>query len=136
MPTSPKQPYGILVPITHGSSGFFEQSFTVLDQIKSNLKLLLNTRKGERRMNPTFGTDLYSVIFEQNVDGISSIIESVVRRDVSAWMPYLNVVQVLVDANPTYRDTYTAVVQVLVTVASLGITDAQSVDFTLSQPTI
>ena len=45
----------------------FAQSFTTEEQATSNLKNLLLTRKGERPYQPLFGSDVYSLLFE-NID--------------------------------------------------------------------
>ena len=44
-----------------GAGGVFIQSYTTELQSISNLKNLLLTRKGERYMQPNFGTDIYAV---------------------------------------------------------------------------
>ena len=50
--------YGITLPIQNGNTGFFSQAFTSLDQAKANLENLLLTAKGERIMQPEFGSVL------------------------------------------------------------------------------
>ena len=56
---------GITLPLRLGNSGYFEQSYTTLEQVKSNVINLLLTIPGERYMQPTFGSNLYSHLFEQ-----------------------------------------------------------------------
>lgn len=129
----PKQPIGISFPIVHGSGGYFDQTYTVLEQIKHNLTNLLLTVKGERRMNPEFGSDLHKVVFEFENDELSQIVDSTVRRDIQRWMPYLNVKSVVTDARTELRDIYTIHIQVTFTVDSVGITEAQTVDFSVNQ---
>ena len=99
--TTATQTYGITLPITHGPQGYFNQSYSVLEQVKSNINLLLRTKKGERRMNPEFGSRLWSILFENYTDEISSIIENVIRSDISRWMPYVNVQKLEINTNET-----------------------------------
>ena len=132
----PKQPFGVALPITHGAGGYFDQTYTVLEQIKHNLTNLLQTIKGERRMNPEFGSDLHKVVFEFADDGLPQIIDSTIRRDIQRWMPYLNVKSVDVDIRTELRDIYTVHIKVTFTVDSIGITEAQTVDFSVSQQTL
>ena len=87
-------PIGITLPIRNGNSGYFEQSYDTLTQVKSNIINLLNTRPGERRMQPTFGSRLWGILFEQNVDNLPDIASNVVREDISMWIPNVTVIDV------------------------------------------
>lgn len=93
MPVTKKQqqPIGITIPIQDGTSGFFDQSFDTLTQIKMNIINLLNTRPGERRFQPTFGSRLWSLTFEQNLDTIVDVAENVVAEDIAMWIPGVTV---------------------------------------------
>ena len=134
--TIPKQPFGVSLPIKHGVGGYFDQTYTALDQIKHNLTNLLLTVKGERRMNPEFGSDLHKLVFEFNNDGLSQIVDSTIRRDIQTWMPFLNVQSVTTDVRTNLRDTYTVHIRVEFTIDSLGITQSQAVDFSIDQPVL
>jgi len=87
-------PIGITLPLRNSNSGFFEQSYDTLTQTKSNIINLLNTRPGERRMQPTFGSRLWGLLFEQNVDNLPDIAVNIVREDVSMWIPNITIVDV------------------------------------------
>jgi len=52
------------------------------------------TIKGERLGNPTFGSDLMRVIFEQDAGDTNDKIEEAIRASISEWMPYVTVKQV------------------------------------------
>lgn len=128
MATTP-QTYGILLPIQHGPQGYFNQSYTVLEQVRSNLNLLLRTKKGERRMNPEFGSGLWNVLFENFTDDISPIIESAIRDDIQRWMSYVNVEEITIDTDNTQNiDKNMIGVTVIFTVPSIGITRPQELD--------
>ena len=126
----PVQTFGVTLPITHGPSGYFNQSYTLLEQIKSNLVLLLQTKKGERRMNPEFGSGLWNILFENIADNISPIIESTIRKDIGRWMAYVNVQSVNVTestVNPNQLN-----VSLSFTVPSVGITQAQTLQVSMN----
>jgi len=91
--TAPK-PIGITLPIEDGNTGYFAQSFDTLTQIKTNITNLLNTRQGERRFQPTFGTRLWSLVFEQNVDNLKDQAINIVTEDISTWIPNVTVIDV------------------------------------------
>jgi phage baseplate assembly protein W len=90
----PQTPIGITLPLRDGNNGYFEQSFDTLTQVKSNIKNLLNTRPGERRMQPTFGSRLWSLVFEQNTDALPDMASQIVKEDISAWIPNITVVDI------------------------------------------
>jgi phage baseplate assembly protein W len=87
-------PIGITIPIQNGNSGYFDQSYDTLTQVKTNIINLLNTRPGERRMQPTFGSRLWNLVFEQNTEDLSGIAENVVREDINSWVPNVTVIDV------------------------------------------
>ena len=53
---------GVMLPL--GGTPIFKSSYTTEEQTLSNLKNLLLTRKGERPFQPEFGTEIYSLLFE------------------------------------------------------------------------
>ena len=60
---------GISLPIQITNTAF-QQTFTTIEQVKSNIKNLLLTKRGERIMQPTFGSGLQEVLFEPNVNDL------------------------------------------------------------------
>lgn len=127
------QTYGVILPIAHGPQGYFNQSYSVLEQVKSNLNLLLRTKKGERRMNPEFGSGLWSILFENYTDDIVPIIENTIRSDIKRWMSYVNVQTVEISTDDTeYKDKYKVGVKVTFTVPSIGITQSQILETALN----
>lgn len=67
----------------------FEKVYTTLEQGESNLRCLLLTRKGERYLQPTFGTDLLYLIFEPNILELKDQISTIITDAVSYWLPYI-----------------------------------------------
>jgi phage baseplate assembly protein W len=127
------QTYGITLPITHGPQGYFNQSYSVIEQVKSNLNLLLRTKKGERRMNPEFGSGLWNILFENNTEDIVPIIESTIRSDIKKWMSYVNIQNIEVSTNDEeYKDRYKVGVRVTFTVPSIGVTQSQVLETELN----
>ena len=81
---------GIELPLKHNiEKGFFSRTKTALEQTRSNIKNLLMTRKGERLGNPTFGSDLFAVLFEQEGDDIESKVEEAIHSAMSVWLPFV-----------------------------------------------
>ena len=67
----------------------FNQTKTVLDQAKSNLRNLLLTTPGERVGQPDFGCNLIDVLFDQNIVEISNRVDEIIREAVSQQLPYI-----------------------------------------------
>ena len=106
LPEKDRVAIGITLPLQRGANGFFNQSFQTIDQVKSNIKNLLLTRRGERLMHPTFGTALYESLFGQNTDDLEMQIQSSIESAIAEWMPFISIEEILVDQNNTDRDRY------------------------------
>lgn len=130
MPLIKNTPIGITFPIRDGQNGYFEQSIDSFTAYRMNIINLLRTRQGERRLNPTFGSRLWNVIFDQNDDFLIRKIENIIREDVAQWIPGVTVtkVEVLEDQNET-RDTYKLHLVVTFVVESINTSD--SVQFSI-----
>ena len=80
-------------------NGLFSQSYTTEEQAVSNLKNLLLTRKGERVFQPEFGSNVYSLLFE-NIDiNIESKMADTLTGDINCWLPYIVIDNIDVDSN-------------------------------------
>lgn len=64
------------------------------EQATENLKNLLLTKKGERLLQPTFGTDLLYALFDPNTNSLKQIIDDLIRPPVSYWLPYIDIQQI------------------------------------------
>jgi len=72
-----------------GGASVFSLNYTTYDQAISNLRNLLGTTKGERYMQPKFGTDLRKAIFEPNTSAFKEVLEERLVEDIKFWLPYL-----------------------------------------------
>lgn len=80
-------PIGLTLPIQNGNSGFFNQTIYTLEQVKNNIRNLLSTKKGERRMQPTFGHSLNSFVFDPNDTTLAQRVKQSLTTDISFWVP-------------------------------------------------
>jgi len=69
----------------------FGRTQTTLEQAGSNIKNLLLTAKGERVMQPDFGSRLRELLFEQYTEDLSSRIQNEIQEAISTWLPYINI---------------------------------------------
>jgi hypothetical protein len=90
---------GIEFPLDHNLNGFFRQTKTIQQQVKSNIKNLLLTSKGERVFQPDFGCDLKNIIFEQiDIQSLDNVDESI-RVALDTWLPYVNINDLIIIQN-------------------------------------
>jgi phage baseplate assembly protein W len=100
-------PIGLTLPLKSGINGYFEQSYDTLTQIKANITNFLNTRPGERRFNPQFGTKLYQYLFDQNIEGFDEILKNVIVEDMTYWFPNVIVNTVFLDITTAQKNKNT-----------------------------
>jgi len=84
---------GIRFPLDHSPEGFFYKTKTVLEQSKANLRNLLLTTPGERIFQPSFGSRLKNIVFEQGQD-IPNRVEEAIRIAADTFLPYINIINV------------------------------------------
>jgi phage baseplate assembly protein W len=128
-----RYPYGIILPIQRGDSGYFAQTYDIVEQTNYNLTTFLTTRKGERRGNPTFGSELYNHIFEFNNDELIPILDNVIRKDIQKWMPQVSINDIKIESTTADRDIYRVNISIAYTIPSLGVTKVQVVNISINQ---
>jgi phage baseplate assembly protein W len=84
--------FGPILPRDSGSPNVNNWSFNTesdLFILESSVKMLLLTQKGERLMEPDYGTNLRSILFELNVNGINSVVQEEIVSALTTWEPRL-----------------------------------------------
>lgn len=87
---------GISLPIKITDTAF-NQTFFTIDQVRTNLNNLLLTKRGERLMQPQFGSGLQEFLFEPLTDEIADKIETEIINVISRWIPYVTIDSIEVD---------------------------------------
>jgi phage baseplate assembly protein W len=101
----------------NASSGgsVFVSSYTTEEQSISNFKNLLLTSKGERLMQPNFGTRIKESLFEQNTESLSDFLSTSLRDDIELWLPYI-----IIDSIDVIRNEYTIEISIHFRVTETG----------------
>jgi phage baseplate assembly protein W len=120
---------GISLPIQIGNTAF-NQTFTTNEQIKSNVKNLLLTKRGERVMQPAFGSGLQELLFDFNDDSLPGKIEDAITNALEQWLPYVTIEQIDVESTNNNRDNN--LINVSVTFGLLNQPDLNTVSFTIA----
>ncbi len=92
---------GLKLPFTRDRAGLFGQTETTLEQAGYNIKNLLLTSKGERVMQPEFGSDLRDLLFEQYTEDLTDKIKEAIEEAMSTWLPYIVISSVDVTEDET-----------------------------------
>ena len=85
---------GLSFPLRKDNNTNFAMTRNSLQQAKHNIKNLLLTYPGERVGQPEFGSRMRELVFEQIDDELPNRIEEEVRRTISIWLPYINILEV------------------------------------------
>ena len=74
-----------------GVEGWFASTNTTIDAVKNNIKMLLNTNRGERLMQPNLGLNIRRFLFEQFTDDIRIGIENDIVDSFNFWLPFVEI---------------------------------------------
>ena len=122
----PRKTIGVSLPFT--GLGVFNSTFATKDAIKNNLINFFLTGKGERFLNPTFGTGLRNLLFEnidkENVDAIDGEIRDSLRNNFPAVLP----IKINTVGTP---DTNTVTFSMRYQIQDTGIEDTLAINFEL-----
>ena len=109
-------PIGLTFPLTRGKSGYFDQSYDTITQIKSNIINLLRTNSGERRMQPSFSGGLQEALFDPNIQETPDIIKKIIEKKINTWIPGVTVqsidLNISSDEKDTLNDTYKVYIKI------------------------
>lgn len=88
---------GIKLPFVGKNGELFDLSYSTQDQAISNLKNLLLTRRGERIMEPFFGTTIQDALFEPNTETLIELVKDSVQSAIEYWLPYIIIDSLIVE---------------------------------------
>ena len=83
--------------------GYFSTTKTTIESVKNNIRLLLQTQKGERIFQPNLGINLRRLLFEQVTDENLLSIQDAILDKFDFWLPFVEIrdIQVLNTDNDT-----------------------------------
>lgn len=86
---------GVPYPIVKTPMGYLYSQHGI-DQIKSDMLVLLLTNPGERVMNPFFGTPLRRLLFDPNDKMLQLKAKNMILNSIKKWEPRIAVQQIQV----------------------------------------
>jgi len=80
---------GVKLPFS--GTAVFNQTYTTQEAIKTNIINFFLTGVGERYMNPTFGTKLRNLLFEQMTSDVIDELKDAIRDDMGVYFPTVDI---------------------------------------------
>jgi len=77
----------------------FEQSTDVIQQVRSNFRNLILTKKGERLNEPELGCDLWKILFQPVTDDTLEEARLSVVDAVDRWLPFIELIDFDISTN-------------------------------------
>lgn len=114
------------VSLPFDGPGVFKSTFSTQDQTKSNIINLLLTNKGERVMNPNFGADIKSLLFEGITPNLKSIIKDKITESFNIYIPQATIDNIDITFS---EDTNTIIVIVKYIINISGTSDQVTIEF-------
>ena len=120
----PRKALGVKLPLS--GKAVFESTFQTKDAIRNNIINYFLTGIGERFLNPTFGTPIRNLLFEnmtqENIDNI----KSTVRRGLKEYFPLVEPKNFQVLGNP---DNNTVSLELSYAIRDTNIEDEVVINF-------
>ena len=111
----------VKLPITRSTADGFTMIKDFQTLVRQNFKMLVLTSPGERVMEPDFGVGVRSYLFENFNNSVFTEIESAIRKQVSIFLPVIDVRQIQFDSsNP---DNNVLGIRIVYDLPDVGITD-------------
>jgi phage baseplate assembly protein W len=105
---------GLNLPLSF-TRNTFNQTYSNLDQLAANVKMVLLTQMGERLTQPTFGSNLHKLLFQQNTGDLEEKIYTAIESAISKWIPQIAVKRIDVEATDAMKDNNEVYVHIIFT---------------------
>ena len=99
-----------LVP---NQDGYFKTTKTTVDSIKNNIKLLLQTQRGERVFQPNLGMNLRRFLFEQITVDTEIEIQNDIVDAFQIWLPFVDVRDIKLDIDSENTNINKIIINIL-----------------------
>jgi phage baseplate assembly protein W len=112
-----------------GTDQLFNKTYSTKDQIKSNLINVLLTNRGERILNPSFGSNLKLLLFEPLTEVIKNDIRNTILSTVNIYIPEITITNINIDDSNYQIDNNTVSIAVNYRLNISGTSDQILIQF-------
>ena len=120
----PSVAVGVDLPFSAGA--VFNSTYETKDALKANLINYFLTNKGERYLNPDFGSDIKKLLFDNLTEEKIDTLEGIVARDIDLFFPRVRPTDINVLADP---DQNLVVLQMKYSIIDTNIEDELIINF-------
>ena len=120
----PRKAVGVKLPFS--SDSVFTSTFTSKEAIKTNLINFFLTSKGERFLNPTFGSEIKNMLFENITPDTLRLLDSSIRQELKIFFPRVEPIQINSSTDP---DTNVIQFNISYTIKQTNIEDEVVINF-------
>ena len=85
--------------IVPNKDGYFVTTKTTIESVKNNIRLLLQTQKGERIFQPNLGMNIRRFLFEQITEDTQVQIENDIVDTFATWLPFVELREIDIDTS-------------------------------------
>ena len=90
--------------IVPNKDGYFATTKTTIESVKNNIRLLLQTQKGERVFQPNLGMNIRRFLFEQITEDTQVQIENDIVDTFATWLPFVELREIDIDTSNQYKN--------------------------------
>ena len=120
--TQAQKAVGIDLPFS--APAVFKSNYFTRDAIKYNLINFYSTKRGERIMNPLFGSGIQNIVFNSISDDTEDNIRAIISSETNAFFPFVTLVDVTIQKQ---EDFNTYEITITYQIANFGINDTITV---------
>jgi len=120
----PSVAVGVDLPFSAGA--VFNSTYETKDALKANLINYFLTNKGERYLNPDFGSDIKKLLFDNLTEEKIDTLEGIIARDIDLFFPRVRPTDINVLADP---DRNMVVLQMRYSIIDTNIEDELIINF-------
>jgi phage baseplate assembly protein W len=120
----PRKAVGIKLPFN--KEDVFTLNYSTQEAIKTNIINYFLTGRGERYLNPDFGSSIRNYLFEQITSDTRDLLYFEVERGLTEWFPSVELLDVKVQDDP---DNNTVLLQVRYSIRNTNIEDQLVINF-------
>lgn len=93
-PIDTQESIAVGIDLPFNGNAVFRSTFETKNAIKVNLINYLLTNKGERYLNPSFGSDLRSLLFENINNDLFDELEEIITSEINTFFPRVEVIDI------------------------------------------